>query len=315
MGALGPDVFPDPIVGQTTTHPGVEGGWQADEWLEHLLNRSTTAEELAFSYGFIVHGAGDIFAHTYVNAYAGDIFSLTDDEREVELRHFVLEKYIESKTPTPLGLTGVAIDWENDFGTATSFARDALIMDSDVSRENARAGTGYHLTAMFQVRERVTDLERAVEKIVSQLTSWGQKYFAEELKLQSGLTSAKLTLEAASLALDGAEELLRLKNEFVKVQLAALERAKDIVIKHPELITAQQKLLFEQIKVVADAVAEAARIANEVQNTITGAENAIGELRGRLGQFALPHPRLSARRQGMQRQGQQGQSKNTRMAE
>ncbi len=77
MGNIGPDAIPDPIVGQTTTHPGVEGGWQTDEWLQHLVVNSNTQAELAMSLGFLSHAAGDIFAHTYVNAYSGDIFSLT----------------------------------------------------------------------------------------------------------------------------------------------------------------------------------------------------------------------------------------------
>ncbi len=34
-GALGPDIYPDLVVGQITTHPGVKGGWQTDQWLSH----------------------------------------------------------------------------------------------------------------------------------------------------------------------------------------------------------------------------------------------------------------------------------------
>jgi hypothetical protein len=37
-GSIGPDAFPDLLVGQSIVHPGVEGGWQAGQWLEHLLN-------------------------------------------------------------------------------------------------------------------------------------------------------------------------------------------------------------------------------------------------------------------------------------
>ncbi len=98
MGSLGPDVFPDPIVGQTTTHPGVENGWHTDDWLKHLLGAADDFEELAFVYGFAGHAAGDMFAHTYVNAYAGDIFVLSD-ENEVERRHFLLEKYRRRASP------------------------------------------------------------------------------------------------------------------------------------------------------------------------------------------------------------------------
>ena len=33
MGNAGPDGFPDLIVPQITTHPGVERAWQSDDWL------------------------------------------------------------------------------------------------------------------------------------------------------------------------------------------------------------------------------------------------------------------------------------------
>jgi hypothetical protein len=46
MGSLGPDVFPDPVVGQMTTHPGVGGGWQTDDWLKHLLTTATTGDRV-----------------------------------------------------------------------------------------------------------------------------------------------------------------------------------------------------------------------------------------------------------------------------
>lgn len=286
MGSLGPDVFPDPIVGQTTTHPGVDGGWQADDWLKHLLDRSASAEELAFSYGFIIHAAGDIFAHTYVNAYAGDVFVFTDDEREVELRHFVLEKFIESVTPVPTDLTGRVIDWSNDFKSATSFARDAFIQNSDAARENIRAGTGFHLAAMYQVRRTVSDTEKATQAVISKLTEWGEKYFRLELDFKTGLASAKLSLAAAEAALDAAEDLLKAKDEVVKAQLKALALARDIVKQHPELITGQTKLLVEQTKLAADLAAEAIRVAGEADRIVTGLRNNIRDLQRRIADLA-----------------------------
>jgi hypothetical protein len=116
MGNLGQDVFPDPIVGQMTTHPGVTNGWQTDDWLKQLVGRASSPADIAFSYGFVAHAAGDIFAHSYVNALAGDIFLLTDAERDVERRHFLLEKYIESLTPTLLDGADNVIDFEASLG-------------------------------------------------------------------------------------------------------------------------------------------------------------------------------------------------------
>jgi hypothetical protein len=76
MGNLGPDVYPDFVTGQVTTHPGVRGGWQTDDWLGALLRRAGDARWLAFAHGYAAHAAGDVFGHSYVNAYAGGIFDL-----------------------------------------------------------------------------------------------------------------------------------------------------------------------------------------------------------------------------------------------
>ena len=42
-GALGPDVFPDVLVGQAIVHPGIAGGRQANDWLDHLLANARSA--------------------------------------------------------------------------------------------------------------------------------------------------------------------------------------------------------------------------------------------------------------------------------
>nr|MBA3754386.1 zinc dependent phospholipase C family protein [Nitrospira sp.] len=95
-GALGPDIFPDLIIGQTIVHPGVAGGSQANDWLSELLLQANGADEIAFSWGYAMHYAGDIFAHTYVNNYSGDTFDLLKGgTANPELRHFRLEKYID----------------------------------------------------------------------------------------------------------------------------------------------------------------------------------------------------------------------------
>jgi hypothetical protein len=95
-GALGPDVFPDVLVGQSIVHPGTVGGWQAGDWLNHLLSHARSDEELAFAWGYAMHFAGDVFAHSYVNNYAGGVFEISSDRTKgIELRHFRLEKYID----------------------------------------------------------------------------------------------------------------------------------------------------------------------------------------------------------------------------
>ena len=97
-GALGPDIFPDVLVGQAIVHPGVPNGWQANDWLNHLLANARSDAELAFAWGYAMHFAGDAFAHSYVNNYAGDVFEIgAERTKAIELRHFRLEKYIDQR--------------------------------------------------------------------------------------------------------------------------------------------------------------------------------------------------------------------------
>jgi hypothetical protein len=85
-------------VGQSIVHPGVANGWQAADWLNHLLSNARADDQLAFAWGYAMHFAGDTFAHSYVNNYAGGIFDIgADRTRAIELRHFRLEKYIDQR--------------------------------------------------------------------------------------------------------------------------------------------------------------------------------------------------------------------------
>jgi hypothetical protein len=286
MGSLGPDVFPDPIVGQTTTHPGVKGGWQTDQWLRHMLSSAQSPEQIAFAYGFAAHAAGDIFAHTYVNAYAGGIFELIDSEREIELRHFVLEKYIESATPHPVDHNGAALNLNTALGTPAAFLRDTLILGGNVSSQNARAKTGFHLTAMHEVRHAVTELQKGTQDVIGTLTRWGAKYFQQKLQLEIDLATGRTAVEAAKVAIRVEEEVLNVKRRAYQEALGVLDRANGIIQRHPELITHNQHLLAIQINTAADAAATATRIAAEAAGAINDIQNRIGGWLHRLGQLS-----------------------------
>ena len=108
------------LVGQAIVHPGVAGGWQAADWLNLLLSNAGTDDQLAFAWGYAMHFAGDSFAHSYVNNYAGGVFEIgADRTKAIELRHFRLEKYIDQHLdyqdrhrdpPRPRRLAGAAAD-------------------------------------------------------------------------------------------------------------------------------------------------------------------------------------------------------------
>lgn len=108
-GVLGPDAYPDIHTGQTAIHPLNEnlsyplsaGG--SDAWLRHLW-QSANDQKLspderlpvrAFTMGFLTHAAGDNYAHTYVNHYAGGPFNFVVNAA----KHVVLESYIGKHAP------------------------------------------------------------------------------------------------------------------------------------------------------------------------------------------------------------------------
>ena len=134
-GVCGPDAFPDLLTGQEMIHPagkvtpgqgrmhssdsslpdvnqdlpnGHEGPGP-DKWLQHIYNCAfyrtengdtsyVKPENQAFAMGFLAHAAGDTFAHSFINNYTGGPFNLLNNG----LKHVVMEKYIQSVTPTLL---------------------------------------------------------------------------------------------------------------------------------------------------------------------------------------------------------------------
>ena len=184
LGHLGPDVAPDVVVGQTIVHPGLPNAWKSNDWLQFLLDNSRSNPlGKSYSYGYLGHAAGDMFAHTYVNQYAGDIFDLRD-ETLVEQRHIALEGFIAKFTPPLQDHTGKAIGQisealkpSNGYGT---FVRDTLVMNDVVQQQYGMSATGKHLWAYYQLRKVVDKAAQnpAWEKIDAQVlrlfaSHWG----------------------------------------------------------------------------------------------------------------------------------------------
>ena len=110
-GAVAGDGFPDALFGQTVIHP-IDNG----TWLTRVLDMAWAAQDeasyspdeknqiLAWSYGFLSHSAGDLFAHALVNQFAEGVApgfgaaaaSLPGDQRDLGnmLRHLMTEAYI-----------------------------------------------------------------------------------------------------------------------------------------------------------------------------------------------------------------------------
>jgi hypothetical protein len=103
-GVLGPDAYPDIMTGQQVIHPPSDRDTPtthlgSNEWLEHLWDssRAESPAVKAFVAGYLTHAAGDLFAHAFINYYAGGAFTISPVQNAV--KHLVLEGYVGKRTP------------------------------------------------------------------------------------------------------------------------------------------------------------------------------------------------------------------------
>lgn len=202
-GTFGPDVFPDLVVPQLTVHPSVNGGWGADQWLQHLLGESSAPPGLAFAAGYLSHASADVFAHSWVNSYAGGIFDLLENSKsnEVELRHFVLERYLGDRTPrswTRFGTVHAPHEW----------VADHLILSNAVATQYKKVAGATHLVAIEGLHELVGRIHRDARAI-----------HGEAVKKASPLLAP---LEQAKQMFKAAEEFMRLTEQSLEWSRKAL---------------------------------------------------------------------------------------------
>jgi len=231
MGHVGPDGFPDIITGQLTTHPGVKGAWQTDDWLRWMLSGAGGDEEkIALAYGYLGHAADDVFAHTYVNMYSGDIFAFSDGEAKVEERHFALESYIESHTPPLRDHAGNAVGNPHEsVSTPSRFVADQLILNDTVAEQYRRQVLTKHVAAMHRVR---SSLKKAVDRT---------------LKIDLGITGKVGEFE--NKLIDIGVEIDKLVNP-INVAQEQLRLARLALKKYDDMIEAQQKIIDAQIRLI-----------------------------------------------------------------
>ena len=121
-GVVGPDAYPDILTGQQCIHVDVPDGAPGgtNSYLEYIWARSqlpsltgdTRLKARAFAAGYLTHAAGDMYAHTFVNHYAGGDFVIGANG----VRHFVLEGYVGKRCQPPtfdISVAGIE-DWIYD---------------------------------------------------------------------------------------------------------------------------------------------------------------------------------------------------------
>ncbi len=164
-GAVGPDGFPDFVMGQSIVHP-IDTGI----WMQRILDMAWSAQSdptytpdeqlqiLAFAYGYATHAAGDHFAHNLVNEFADGIYPSTTDvlnntqDLANAVRHFIVEGYIGNATPgydndtlrslLPDGDLSNSSTVASSFDVPTRFVYEALIKPFP-GDPTAAADTGY----------------------------------------------------------------------------------------------------------------------------------------------------------------------------
>lgn len=107
-GSIGPDFYPDMIIGQTIIHPENSGKW-LDLMARQLSMIPYGSGEwnaaYAFYLGYVMHYAGDMFGHDYVNKWAhGSFPAIADAIKDAEkariiMRHILVETYMDERVP------------------------------------------------------------------------------------------------------------------------------------------------------------------------------------------------------------------------
>lgn len=110
-GVVGDDV-PDLFMAQSVIHPHDTGRWvrriYEKAWGAQSDPQYTDQERsqiLAWSYGFMIHAAGDVWSHTLVNDFSEGVFPALSDipsdseNLSIALRHTIVEMYIADATP------------------------------------------------------------------------------------------------------------------------------------------------------------------------------------------------------------------------
>lgn len=131
-GLLGPDAYPDLLTGQRIIHAEVSRPGGSNAWLEHIwqMQPRNNPRVQAFTLGYLTHAAGDMYAHTLVNNYAGGPFAVGPNAA----RHVVLEGYIGKRTPSIIDSQGRSVTESSYSITGVEdFIYDSMI--------NARSGS------------------------------------------------------------------------------------------------------------------------------------------------------------------------------
>ena len=185
-GVLGPDAYPDLLTGQQIIHPpeaqAIAGSAPgSDAWLQHLWRAgydNGDVEERAFVTGYLMHAAGDAFAHTYVNTFTGGPFVI--DPPTNAARHVVLEGYLGKRTP--------------DAGALPFSSRR---VQAFILREMIVAKPGSDLLQRLYASDNETSIPANFSKLRNTLQAKVDDYYAKKRELSGLAWAAHVAANAA----------------------------------------------------------------------------------------------------------------------
>ena len=175
-GALGPDFYPDMLIGQMYIHPfdyaaRVESG----DWIELLVesvNRlpqgsANRLRALSFTLGFMLHYCGDMFGHDFINTFSGgtfpsfsdvNIIDTTDPELNNILSHMSMESYMDDLVNKKFYEESDQIDID----APDRFVADSLLLDSHIPAGASKifdkfGGSAVYIEEMLDLRKSVMD--------------------------------------------------------------------------------------------------------------------------------------------------------------
>lgn len=208
--------------------------WQTDDWLCWVRHRALATKadgrETAFAYGYLMHAAMDMWAHSYVNLYAGDIWSLKE-EQEVELRHMGIESVIarthknfpeepesltqgeaaaqltqqlrEYATNIP-GFASEKLDRLTLLKAPVDFVRKELVLNPAVANQYAREDMTSHLVAMYVYWAQVKAVSARLQPLRSSIHAAAESLSQGLAQAQTAFDTAQSVYNTAVQAADAA---------------------------------------------------------------------------------------------------------------
>ena len=146
-GALGPDFYPDMVIGQAWIHPyDTDATVGSGEWLSLLVDAVNSMpqysgdrlEALSFTLGYMLHYCGDMFGHDFVNMFSGGTFpNLTDvdylDSKNPELNNVLSHMAIEAQMDKFVNAAFYSKSDMLDIEAPTRFVTDTLLVDGNIA--------------------------------------------------------------------------------------------------------------------------------------------------------------------------------------